>query len=852
MKKIVIVGALGYLGTELCKIYSGESWHNKIIALDNRFVSERVSQLKDWNIEFFQGQILDDNFLKKHLIDADIVHHLAGVTDVAYVKTEANSELDEKIRSVAVEGTNKILNNISTKCKIIFPSTHVVFEGCEKTKKNITEDDLTKPILMYSSSKVQNEIDIKNSNKNYIILRLGSVYGYSLDTMRINIMPNLFSKIASQNGTIKLFSGGKQLKSLINVIDVVRCMKFMEENEKINNETFHLVNEQLTVKEVALLCKKINPRVVLESTKDETPNAGYTLSNKKLLKTDFKFLYNIEESLKEMIQQWSFKTNNNKLEQIFQGKDQFLDGRGKINNFELPESINLIGYIESKKGSIRANHFHPVQEQKCLLIKGQFISVYKDLINKKTEKITHVVNEGDLIVTKPNVAHAMSFTKDSIFLNLVRGEREHKNYGITHTLPYGILNSEENKNLIKFYKFHCRCCGNNKLKRIISLGFQPLANNLLNKISDKVDKFPLELNYCESCYNVQLSMAVDPKKMFKKYLYQSSTSRSFQEHFEKAAIKYIKNLKLNKKSFIIDIGSNDGVGLMPFKNKGYKNLLGIEPATNLCKISQKKGIKVMNSFLDKNCVKKIKKKADLVLASNVFAHSDDLNLMAKCILDLLSKNGTAILEIQYLVKTIKDLTFDNIYHEHYNYWSLTTLDYFFKKLNANIFKAEKIDTHGGSLRVYISKDLNKKKDLSINRILNEEKKFGIQKFKTYQIFAKKIENIKINVQKNIIFLKNKFNSIIGYGSPAKATTALNYFDISSEIDFIIEDNKLKHGKFLPGANIPIHSKNKLKNNSILIIVLAWNFFDTIKKNNDKLGKKFISIKSLENTKVKLS
>ena len=379
MKKIVIVGALGYLGTELCKIYSGESWHNKIIALDNRFISERVSQLKDWNIEFFQGHILDNNFLKKHLIDADIVHHLAGVTDVAYVKTETNSELDEKIRSVAVEGTNNILNNISAKCKIIFPSTHVVFEGYDKIKKNIAEDDLTKPILMYSSSKVQNEIDIKNSNKNYTILRLGSVYGYSLDTMRINIMPNLFSKIASQNGTIKLFSGGKQLKSLINVIDVVRCMKFMEENEKINNETFHLVNEQLTVKDVALLCKKINPRVVLESTKDETPNVGYTLSNKKLLKTGFKFLYNIEESLKEMIQQWSFKTNKNKLEQIFQGKDQFLDSRGKINNFELPESINLIGYIESKKGSIRANHFHPVQEQKCLLIKGQFISVYQSL-----------------------------------------------------------------------------------------------------------------------------------------------------------------------------------------------------------------------------------------------------------------------------------------------------------------------------------------------------------------------------------------------------------------------------------------------------------------------------------------
>ena len=150
---------------------------------------------------------------------------------------------------------------------------------------------------MYARSKVQNEIDIKNSKNNYVILRLGSVYGYSLDSMRINIMPNLFSKISSQNGTIKLFSKGRQLKSLVNLIDVVRCMKFVEENNKISNETFHLVNEQLTVKDVAKICKKINPKVTLISTNDITPNKGYTLSNQKLLKTGFKFLYNIEDSL---------------------------------------------------------------------------------------------------------------------------------------------------------------------------------------------------------------------------------------------------------------------------------------------------------------------------------------------------------------------------------------------------------------------------------------------------------------------------------------------------------------------------------------------------------------------------
>ena len=270
-KKIVILGALGYLGTELCKIYSGESWRNKVIGIDSRFISERVSQLKGWNIEFFQGQILDVEFLKKHLHDADVIHHLAGITDVAYVKSKTKSESDEKIRSVAIDGTNNVLKSISQNCKIIFPSTHVIFEGLSKTKENIEENETPKPILMYSSSKVQNEIDIKNSGHDYVILRLGSVYGYSIDTMRINIMPNLFSKIASQNGTIKLFAGGRQIKSAVSVIDVVRCMKFVEENNKIKKETYHLVNESTSVKKVAEICKKVNPKVKLETTNDEIP-----------------------------------------------------------------------------------------------------------------------------------------------------------------------------------------------------------------------------------------------------------------------------------------------------------------------------------------------------------------------------------------------------------------------------------------------------------------------------------------------------------------------------------------------------------------------------------------------------
>ena len=846
-KKIVVVGALGYLGTELCKIYSGESWFHNIIAIDSRFVSKRVNQLKDWNIKFYQGEILDKSFLEKHLHDADAVHHLAGITDVAYVKKEVTQGQDEKIKKIAIDGTNNILSTIPKKCKIIFPSTHVIYEGLKETKKDIKEDEKPCPILSYSSSKVQNEKDIVNSGKKYVILRLGSVYGYSsTDTMRINIMPNLFSKIASQNGVINLFGGGKQIKSVVPLIDVVRCMKFMEENEKVEKEIFNLVKETVTVKDVAEICKKHNPKITIRSTDDEVPNLGYTLSNKKLLSTGFKFLYNLNESISKMIQKWSFVKFDNDLEYKSRGEKEYIDKRGKISNYELTEPINLIGHIESVKGSMRANHYHPVQEQKVLLVKGQFISVYKSLLEKNAPKITHIVNEGDSVVTKPNVAHTMVFTKDSVFLNLVRGEREHGNYGITHTLPYPLVSDEERKLLLNNYKFKCRSCESTELKRVISLGYQPLANNLLKKKEDKDKLYPLEMNYCSSCHNCQLSIVVDPREMFSNYLYLSSTSKTFRDHFENAAKKYIKDFKLlPKKSYIIDIGSNDGVALMPFKKLNFKNLLGVEPAKNLAKLANKNKIKTFNGFLNQKNVKKIRKNADIVLASNVFAHSDELKMMADCMFKLLKKDGTLIIEVQYLLNTLQDLTFDNIYHEHYNYWSLTSLETFFKRFSATIYRAEKIDTHGGSIRVYIKKSKKVKIEKSVKEILSLEEKSGIKNYQTYKNFAKKVYKIRDNVRKNILQLASKEKKIIGYGSPAKATTALNFFGISNEIKYIVEDNQLKQGKFLPGMKIPIMSKENIKTKPDCAIVLAWNFIDEIKRKNANLAHKFISIKDLE-------
>jgi len=847
-EKIVITGGLGYIGSELCKFYSGEARFKNIVVTDKRFISERVKQLRDWGIDFIQAPILDEK-MKEILFDADIVIHLAGITDVAYTKTQSNEQQDEEIRKTGIEGTRNIIKYAKPGCKIIFPSTHVVYEGLSEAKAEIDETEPPCPVLTYAKGKVQSEIDLFNSDKNFVVLRLGSVYGYSTDTMRIGIMPNLFSKIASQDGTIELFSNGIQLKSLVPVLDVARCMKFMAESN-ISREIFHVSLENTTVKEVARLCKEINPKLKIIETNDEIPNLGYTISNKKLISTGFEFKYNLKSCLKEMIANWSKRDINTALEYFDRGGKELVDERGIILNYELTEPINMIGLIQSKKGSVRANHYHPVQEQKCLLVKGQYISAVKDLSDPDTQIETRVVNEGDISIIKPNVAHTMIFTEDSLFLNLVRGEREHENYGVTHTMPYKLVDDRFKDMLLQTYKTKCRSCGNMRLDRVVSLGLSPLANNLVDSIDCIVEKYPLEMNYCPKCHNCQLSIVISPEKMFDNYLYASSTAATFRKHFEDAAIKYIDEFKLNSNTLVVDIGSNDGIALKPLKEKGIK-VVGVEPAKNIAQLAIQNGIPTENLYFNSEAVEKIVSKygkAKLVTASNVFAHSDFLKEMAADCFKLLEENGTLIIEVQYLYDVMKYLSFDNIYHEHTNYWSVTSLNNFFNSLGFCVHKVEHIDTHGGSIRVYVGRNGQNISE-SVNKFLASEKEFGLTGFERYKKFGSDVLAIKNKIIENFKLLK-KNNIICGYGAPAKATTALNFYGIGSEyISYTVEDSPLKDGKYIPGVNIPIKNKQYFLNNlPNIVVVFAWNFFDYIVKNNEELvkkGVKFISIKELE-------
>jgi nucleoside-diphosphate-sugar epimerase/SAM-dependent methyltransferase len=846
MKKIVITGGLGYIGTELCKLYSGEARFTDITVIDKAFASDRVRQLKHWGIKYVQRSILDD--LSDVLADADVVIHLAGITDVAYVKTDMDEERDKEIRATAVNGTRNVINSVKKSCKIIFPSTHVVYEGLSETTRDIDEDKLTCPVLTYAKCKLQSEIDLALSGVDYIILRLASVYGYSGDAMRLSIMPNLFSKIASQNGTIKLYSGGVQLKSLVPLIDVVRCIKFMAEST-ISCETFHLSKDSVTVKQVADLCKEINPKLNIVSTDDEIPNLGYTISNKKLLATGFKFRGDLRSSLEEMIAKWSDQNIRPELEYLDKGGKEFVDSRGVIRNYELTEPINLIGLIESNAGSVRANHYHPIQEQKCLLISGHYVSVILDLEDPNAVMETRLISPGDIAIIKPNVAHAMVFLTDAVFLNLVAGEREHENYGVTHTIPYTLVDDYLRNKILGCYCLDCRVCENRALVDVVSLGESPLANNLITG-DQHADKFPLEMKYCPRCHNCQLSVVVPPEKMFDEYLYVSSTSPAFVAHFEKAAAKYIEEFGLNENSRVIDIGSNDGISLLPLVKAGV-NVLGIEPADNIARIARQRGVDTLCLYFDDTSMRLLEclefyGRTDLVTASNVFAHSDKLDNITSNVFKLLKEDGVFIVEVQYLLDTIKDLTFDNIYHEHVNYWSVTSLYGFMNMLGYVLYKVEHVDTHGGSIRAYIRR--SGVAEQSVVDFMDDERAFGLTKTETYVEFGKRVLALKQNARRSMDALKKKYTVIAAYGSPAKATTALNFFGITSDdIAYTIEDNPLKHGKRIPGVDIPIVGKEGLAYPE-LVIVLAWNFFDVIVAANQQAvdaGVKFVSIKDLQ-------
>src|SRR3989338_9394590 len=383
---------------------------------------------------------------------------------------------------------------------------------------------------------------------------------------------------------------------------------------------------------------------------------------------------------------------------------------------------------------------------------------------------------------------------------------------------------------------YCRFCLNKKLKQVIDLGNQPAANAFLSKkqLKEKEPYSPLKVNFCPNCGQLQLTHVVSPDYLFRNYVYVSSTSPVFVAHFEKYAQSVYKKIKLNKDSLVIDIGSNDGILLKPFKALGVK-VLGVDPARKIAKDATKNGIPTLPEYFNQQLSKKIIKKwgfADIMTFNNVFAHVpyvDELILAAK---KLLKSEGVLIIEAPYLVDFLQKNLFDTIYHEHVSYLSIKPLIILFKRFDMMVFDAEKTESHGGSIRVFVKKNESKRKiEESIDEFIKVETKLGLANTQTYKKFANKIEQNKNDLNKLLKQLKFKNKKIIGYGAPAKGNTLLNYFKIGPQIlDYIVDDSAYKQSLFTPGMHIPVVSSERIiRDKPDYILILAWNFAESIMK-----------------------
>ncbi len=380
----------------------------------------------------------------------------------------------------------------------------------------------------------------------------------------------------------------------------------------------------------------------------------------------------------------------------------------------------------------------------------------------------------------------------------------------------------------------CRVCKNKNLSQVLSFGPTPLANAFLSykEIDSPEYYYPLDVYFCENCSFLQLGHVISPIVLFGNYVYVSSTSPVFVNHFKKFADEVFPRFLLNKKSLVIDIGSNDGILLKPFKSLGTR-VLGIEPASHIAKIAEKEEIETVSEFFSVKLARKIVKntgRAKVVTATNVFAHIDDLDEVINGVKILLEDDGVFIIEAPYLIDFLEKRYFDLVYHEHLSYWSIKSLVKLFNRLDMTVFDVQKVDVHGGSIRVFIKKDKSfHKVRKSVKTFLSLEKKAKLDKKQTYLNFANLILENRVKLMDLLTKLKLKNKKIVGYGAPAKGNTLLNYFKIGIDmLDYIVDDSPFKQGLYTPGTHIPVVSSNKLKEeNPDYILILAWNFAKSI-------------------------
>ncbi len=374
----------------------------------------------------------------------------------------------------------------------------------------------------------------------------------------------------------------------------------------------------------------------------------------------------------------------------------------------------------------------------------------------------------------------------------------------------------------------CQVCENENLIKVLSLGHQPPSDKFLSKeeLIKPETHYPLDLFFCEKCKLVQTGYAVDPKILFTdSFVYLTGENKNLKDNFHALVKEAIPRFNLSSKDFVIDIGSNDGTLLEAYLPDKIK-ILGVDPS-EAAKIAVKKGIPTLPEFFNEETAKKILKengKAKIITATNVFAHVRELDSLMKGIKLLLTNDGVFIEESHYLLDLIHEMEYDSIYAEHLRYYSLKPLIYLFNKYGLDVFDVKRVDTHGGSLRVYACKKNAYKIIENVSKTLMEEEKAGLYTKETFTKFGQKVVENRQKLLDIVNDLKSKGKKIVGIGAPAKGNTLLNFCKIGPFIlDYLCERNELKIGKYSPGMHIKVIDEKQLfEDQPEYALLLAWN------------------------------
>jgi hypothetical protein len=385
----------------------------------------------------------------------------------------------------------------------------------------------------------------------------------------------------------------------------------------------------------------------------------------------------------------------------------------------------------------------------------------------------------------------------------------------------------------------CRFCGSELKHTFVDLGMSPLCESFLSagQVNQGETFYPLHAYLCDKCFLVQLQQYVSEASIFEEYAYFSSYSDSWLAHAKKYTEDMIARFGLGAKSHVVELASNDGYLLQYFVERGVP-ALGIEPAANVAKAAVAKGIPTLVKFFNEGLAAELAsegKRADLLLGNNVLAQVPDLNSFVAGMKILLKPRGVITMEFPHLLRLIDENQFDTIYHEHFSYFSFFTAEKIFAAHGMRLFDVEELSTHGGSLRIYgcHAEDASKTTSERVRDLRRREDAAGISSLKLYGTFTEQVKETKRALLEFLIAAKRAGKSIAGYGAPGKGNTLLNYCGIREDfVDYTVDRNPYKHGRFLPGTHIPIHLPEKIRETKPdYVLILPWNLKDEIMKQN---------------------